>query len=1008
MKGVVEGNVRTETVKCIVSLVLIGAGLVVRAEEGVSTSSWFPVPTNGFSAAVWARPDVRLRSTHEEQNLVMAGDGWFSGFALRLRGRPDGAARAYFELVGAAKEKFRACAEDIPLAAGRCVHLACTWDTAVLRLYVNGSLAATVPANRGYLYSRNGKKLVRFVCGDDDGAGATVADGRFWQRVLTPREVANLAAGAPALKDAAPFAEQLERAFRMRCVGAAELLRMAEEAHVSPATRKRVEEALPMAYLVDGDVKSALRAFAALPAKTRTPDVEIALADKMIETGFAEAALDVYRKQADSSAGKPWEAVARQALAAACRRCSKECLDVTHPGLGAYCRATAQGGACVSSADPERRIFVAPNGDDENGDGSEARPFATARKARDVVREVKSRSGLPTGGVAVVFRGGTYRISETLDLNDIDSGTWDSPIVWRAAENERVVWTGALAVPGLDCPDADDPVLRRIPAAARSRVRVADVRALPHAADPLPDFEAGHSNPPPSTDLFADGRRLTPARFPNEGWLQITNLLSETRTDGRQRVSTLGDFQSDLEDVSLWEDEPDLRATGYWFVYWSDATRRVTVNPKSAALRLDGKTAVRKGGVFYLSNAARALDADGEWFLDSTSGRLYVLPPSGGAESYSLSSFDRPFLRAQGCRFFRIEGFVFEQGRGTAIELTQCEDAVFAGNVISGFGGNGLVVGHVRRMTVSENILHDFGHAAVVCSGGDRRRLEVSGIRILDNDISRPEHRARTYAPALQIEGCGVEISNNHLHHVPSSAIRLEGNDHFIVSNLVEDVVFESDDQGALDVYFDTSYAGNLYGWNVWRRCGTRPKGFPDFCGRCAIRFDDSISSQTVHGNWFEDCAMGGFGAVQMNGGRFNTVDNNLFVNCPLGVSIHSVPLATWTNTTVRKVEKLMFGEKGIDVRREPYAGHYPYLTWLMASDQTNILTRNVSVGPMPLVSRTPAATEAHFNRAFAEMPDLSELTCKMGIASIPKAKDVGPRPTLRFLRAKRNDRPVR
>ena len=990
-------------------VVLIAVGLAARAEEGVVTGSWFPVPTNGFSAAVWARPDVLLRSAREDQNLVMAGDGWFSGFALRLRGRPDGAARAYFELVGAAKEKFSACAEGVPLAAGRCVHLACTWDTVVLRLYVNGSLAETVPADRGYLYDRNGAKSVRFVRGDGVGAGATVADGRFWPRVLTPREVADLAAGAPALEDAVPFAELLERALRTRRVGAAELLRRAEEAHVSPATRKRVDEALPMAYLVDGDVRSALRAFAALPAKARTPDAEVALADMMMETGFAETALGVYRKQADSAAGKPWESVARQALASACRRCGKEGAIDSVPGLGAYCRASSQEGARVSRADPERKFFVAPNGDDANGDGSETRPFATAGRARDAVRELKSRSGLPAGGVAVVFRSGTYRISETLDLSDIDSGTRDSPIVWRAAENERVVWTGAWTVPGLGSPDADDPVLRRVPAAVRNRVRVADVRAFPRTAEPLPDFKAGHSDPPPSTDLFADGRRLTLARFPNagEGWLQVTNLVGETRTDSRQRVSTLGDFQADLTDLSLWAEEPDLRATGYWFVYWSDATRRVTVDPKSATLRLDGNTAVRKGGVFFLSNAARALDADGEWFLDRVCGRLYVLPPSDGAEAYSLSSIDSPFLTVRSCRFFRIEGLVFEQGRGTAVELTRCEDAVFAGNVIRGFGGNGLVVGDGRRLTVAENVLHDFGHAAVVCSGGDRRSLEPSGIRIRDNDISRPEHRARTYAPALQIEGCGVEISNNHLHHVPSSAIRLEGNDHFVVSNLVEDVVCESDDQGAVDIYFDTSYAGSLYAWNVWRRCGTRPKGFPDFCGRCAIRFDDSISSQTVFCNRFEDCAMGSFGAVQVNGGRFNVVDNNLFVNCPLGVSIQSVPLATWTNATVRKVAKCMFGEKGVDVRREPYAGRYPYLARLMSSDQTNVLTRNVSVGPMPLVSRVPAATEAHFNRAYAEMPDMAEMIRKTGIEPVPEAKDVGPRPTPRFLRAKQNDRLV-
>ena len=116
---------------------------------------------------------------------------------------------------------------------------------------------------------------------------------------------------------------------------------------------------------------------------------------------------------------------------------------------------------------------------------------------------------------------------------------------------------------------------RRLTAACGLISKMADVHAFPHAAEPLPDFKAGHSNPPPSTDLFSDGCRMTPARFPNagEGWLQVTNLVGKTQTDSRQRVSTMGDFQTDLEDLSPWADEPDLRATGYWFVYWSDASR---------------------------------------------------------------------------------------------------------------------------------------------------------------------------------------------------------------------------------------------------------------------------------------------------------------------------------------------------------------------------------------------------------------------------------------------------
>ena len=64
------------------------------------------------------------------------------------------------------------------------------------------------------------------------------------------------------------------------------------------------------------------------------------------------------------------------------------------------------------------------------------------------------------------------------------------------------------------------------------------------------------------TDVYADAERLTLARFPNEGWLHIGEILD----DSTNRV-----FRADI-DLSSWADEPSLMLTGFWRHYWADLT----------------------------------------------------------------------------------------------------------------------------------------------------------------------------------------------------------------------------------------------------------------------------------------------------------------------------------------------------------------------------------------------------------------------------------------------------
>ncbi|MBN2980838.1 hypothetical protein [Cohnella algarum] len=125
-----------------------------------------------------------------------------------------------------------------------------------------------------------------------------------------------------------------------------------------------------------------------------------------------------------------------------------------------------------------KAFYVAPNGSDSNSGGPND-PFRTLEAARNAVRSLKNGEGLPAGGVTVYLREGTYPRSESFELTEEDSGTAESPIVYRAYPGETVRLSGGanLDRTGFE-PVADPAVLQRIiDPAARGKVVRFDLAA---------------------------------------------------------------------------------------------------------------------------------------------------------------------------------------------------------------------------------------------------------------------------------------------------------------------------------------------------------------------------------------------------------------------------------------------------------------------------------------------------------------------------------------------------
>ena len=117
--------------------------------------------------------------------------------------------------------------------------------------------------------------------------------------------------------------------------------------------------------------------------------------------------------------------------------------------------------------------FVEPTGNDANP-GTKEKPFATIEKARDAIRALKAKGGLP-GPVAVRLMPGEYQVKGTFELTAADSGTKAAPIVYRAEKKGAAVFYGGARLSGF-APVTDPAVLKRLLMKRRGRCSSATSR----------------------------------------------------------------------------------------------------------------------------------------------------------------------------------------------------------------------------------------------------------------------------------------------------------------------------------------------------------------------------------------------------------------------------------------------------------------------------------------------------------------------------------------------------
>ncbi|MDO5308058.1 MAG: right-handed parallel beta-helix repeat-containing protein [Planctomycetia bacterium] len=569
----------------------------------------------------------------------------------------------------------------------------------------------------------------------------------------------------------------------------------------------------------------------------------------------------------------------------------------------------------VAGSDSWSGKLDAPNATHTDG------PVATLERARELVREHKSQLSAPATIVVEVLSG-VYDLPTELTFTAEDSGaSQDCPVIWRARQGECVQVNAGSYLHNPKRLESNE-----IRSLLKENIRddVIEYDLVDYQVEKL----HGGVNAPL---VYYQDEPMRLARYPNEGFVKISDLPTEDVTDvdvrGTRGIAE-GKFFFDDPEILKCVNEKDLWVHGYWFWDWSEQKSRVaSIDVDAKLITLEPPFHIygyRKGQWFYVFNALSQLDLPGEYYVDVDLRKVYCLPTVKDWENASLLISRLPHaLCLSDVTNFIWHGFdmvgasddvIYSKGVLRNVEISCCD--------IHSSGAYGVTLSGVN-CRVAQCEMWNLGAGGISLSGGDRTTLTPGNMRAEDNYIHDYAVLRRVYAPGIRINGVGNYAGHNTIENAPHMGMGFSGNDMVLEFNELSNVCSESNDAGAIYVGRNWTMRGNVIRHNYLHDI----TGF-EGRGCVGVYLDDMFSSADIVGNLFVNVTRAAF----IGGGRDCKINENLFVNCHPALHIDARGdgwahdhIDSWLEEARTKGTI-----SGIKYNEEPYASRYPELATIL------------------------------------------------------------------------------
>ncbi len=235
-------------------------------------------------------------------------------------------------------------------------------------------------------------------------------------------------------------------------------------------------------------------------------------------------------------------------------------------------------------------IYVSPDGNDD-AKGTASKPIASLAYAAELARA--SAGNIP---ITIYLSGGYHYLKEPLKLSEIDGGTAEFPVQWKAKPGENPVISGGIQIKNW----------QQEKGGLWSAI-------LPNEVDK--NFRS----------FYINNKRAVRARFPDRGFLNVAKAGEDNRTNFFFEKGQIPEVENvkylELAFMHDWS----ITRIGVKSIDWKQR-HLTTVDSIGGRLPFFNITNWGEHPRYFLENAQEFCDSPGEWYCDFEERKIYYYP----------------------------------------------------------------------------------------------------------------------------------------------------------------------------------------------------------------------------------------------------------------------------------------------------------------------------------------------------------------------------------------------